>query len=109
MLNDQQFKIDKYNVRDSKVPIEALYNTYVNKVKAKELRECMRPREVKFQFLDQPLEKSFDRSFTNLKTRMSLLNNDLPNFHIHKKIPSEKIKVELHNDHVNYQKGNGIF
>ena len=101
------FKANRNKVRESDTPIEALYNVYVNKVKDKELKHRMRPREVVFRPVDSRQVKSFER---NLPSFVSKEEVGMPKLETKirsglKKRVLDKINVTLHNDHVNYQKG----
>ena len=52
MLDIFQIKFNKSNVKESHIPIEALYNNIVNKVKLKELQLGMKPKEFTFKSVD---------------------------------------------------------
>lgn len=125
---DKKFRVkfNKFYVKDSNIPLEALYNDIVNKVKSKELLLNMRPKEFSFSSVDNIQNiKSVDQLQSNihkphkikidymdnrivLNEKKKSTKNDLLKLLVKKqtaviKRKSSKINVKLHSDHVNYQ------
>ena len=52
-LNTNKYQFNTFQIKESQIPIEALYNFYVDKIKAKEKELNWRSREFHFKYVDE--------------------------------------------------------